>query len=300
MQYSIQNPSLRVEVSSLGAELRSILRADGTQYLWQGDSAYWPDRAPNLFPYVARLTDGACYLDGRRYHMDIHGFAMRSEFSLVEQTDTRLAMELDSTDETMLIYPRAFAFRVSYELLGETLSVTYQVDNKDQRIMYFGLGAHPGFRVPLGEGERFEDYRLRFDAPCRPRRIGFTADCFLDGTDQPFPLAEDRFLPLRHSLFDDDAIVLKGAGHRVTLEAEGKDRSVSVEFPGMEYLGLWHCPRTDASYLCIEPWCSLPSSQGKVAVLEEQPDLIRLPPGGCYQNTWKISVVAPKAPHFPQ
>ena len=291
MQYSIQNPSLRVEVSSLGAELRSILGADGTQYLWQGDGAYWPDRAPNLFPYVARLTDGAYYLDGRLYHMDIHGFAMRSEFSLVERADTSLTMELSSTEETMALYPRAFAFRVNYVLEGETLSVTYQVDNRDQRVMYFGLGAHPGFNVPLREGERFEDYRLRFDPPCRPRRIGFTPDCFLDGTDRPFPLAEDRFLPLRHRLFDDDAIVLKGAGHRVTLEAAGKDRAVRVEFPGMDYLGLWHCPRTDAPYLCIEPWCSLPSSHGRAAVLEEQPDLIRLPPGGRYQNTWKISIM---------
>lgn len=296
MQYSIQNPSLRVEVSSLGAELRSILGADGTQYLWQGDGAYWPDRAPNLFPYVARLTDGAYYLDGRLYHMDIHGFAMRSEFSLVERTDTSLTMELSATEETMALYPRAFAFRVSYALEGESLSVTYQVDNRDQRVMYFGLGGHPGFHVPLGEGERFEDYRLRFDPPCRPRRIGFTPDCFLDGTDQPFPLAEDRFLPLEHGLFDDDAIVLKGAGHRVTLEAAGGDRAVRVEFPGMDYLGLWHCPRASAPYLCIEPWCSLPSSHGKIAVLEEQPDLIQLPPGGRYQNTWRISVITHSTP----
>lgn len=293
MWYSIQNPFLRVEVALRGAELRSILGADGTQYLWQG-GACWPGRAPNLFPYVARLTGGAYDLDGRRYHMDIHGFAMRSEFSLVERTDTGLVMELVSTDETMRIYPRAFAFRVSYELKGESLSVTYQVDNRDRRIMYFGLGAHPGFNVPLGEGERFEDYRLRFDAPCRPRRIGFTPDCFLDGTDQPFPLVEDRFLPLRHSLFDQDAIVLKDAGRRVTLEAAGKDRSVSVEFPGMDYLGLWHCPNTDAPYLCIEPWCSLPSSHGRVAVLEEQPDLIRLAPDGRYRNTWKISMMTHK------
>lgn len=233
-------------------------------------------------------------MDSRGYHMDIHGFAMRSEFSLVEQTDTGLAMELVSTDETMRIYPRAFAFRVSYELKDESLSVTYQVDNRDRRIMYFGLGAHPGFNVPLGEGERFEDYRLRFDAPCRPRRIGFTPDCFLAGTDQPFPLVEDRFLPLRHSLFDQDAIVLKDAGRRVTLEAAGKDRSVSVEFPGMDYLDLWHCPNTDAPYLCIEPWCSLPSSHGRVAVWEEQPDLIRLAPDGRYRNTWKLRMMTHK------
>ena len=35
----------------------SITAADGTEYLWNGDPAYWTGRAPNLFPYVGRLTN---------------------------------------------------------------------------------------------------------------------------------------------------------------------------------------------------------------------------------------------------
>lgn len=64
MLYSIETAALRVCVSDLGAELQSILAADGTEYLWQGDPAYWKDRAPTIFPYVARLTDGVYELDG--------------------------------------------------------------------------------------------------------------------------------------------------------------------------------------------------------------------------------------------
>ena len=288
MVHQIKSHCLTVTVAEHGAELQSILSRDGTEYLWQGDAAYWTDRAPNLFPYVARLTDGRYYLDGQLYHMDIHGFAPYLDFTVREQQDARLVMELTSTEETLADYPRAFAFRVGYELQENTLAVTYEVENRDERNMYFGLGAHPGLRVPLREGQRFEDYRLRFESPCCPRRVGFTDDCFLDGTDRPFSLVEGQFLPLTHSLFDDDAIVLKDAGHRVTLETAGDKRSVSVEFPGMDYLGLWHRPRTDAPYLCIEPWCSLPSTKGKIAVFEEQEDLIRLDPGDCYQNTWKL------------
>ena len=58
----------------------------------------------------------------------------------------------------------------------------------------------------------------------------------------------------------------------------------------MPYLGLWHMPGTDAPYICIEPWVSLPSEQDKVTVFEEQPDLITLEPGGQYENCWSISV----------
>ena len=290
MEFLIQNQSLQVRAAERGAELRSVIGADGTEYLWQGDPGYWPDRAPNLFPYVARLTDGSYYLDGELYRMDIHGFASCRDFSLKERTDTRLVLELASGPETLGIYPRQFAFLVVYELEDSVLAVTFEVENRDERIMYFGLGAHPGFRVPLEAGKRFEDYYLRFEDSCRPRRVGFTGDCFLDGTDVPFPLEKGSCMPLAHSLFDQDAIVLKDAGHRVALESGTGARSVAVEFPGMEYLGLWHWPKTDAPYICIEPWCSLPSTKGKIAVFEEQPDLIRLPANEVYQNTWRVHI----------
>ena len=290
MTHAISNQLLTVTVSEHGAELQSIKGADGTEYLWQGDPAYWPDRALNLFPYVARLTEGKYYLDGQLYHMGIHGLAPYLDFDLKDQSLTRLVFELASSEKTLAAYPRVFAFRVIYELRGNRLSITYEVENRDDRIMYFGLGGHPGFQVPLREGKRFEDYRLRFEAPCHPRRIGFTEDCFLDGTDQAFPLEQDQFLPLSHGLFDDDAIVLKDVGHRVTLETAGDTRSVTVEFPGMDYLGLWHWPKTDAPYLCIEPWCSLPSSKGKIAAFEEQTDLITLHPNKIYRNTWSIEI----------
>ncbi len=102
----IQNRFLRVEAEERGAQLLSIRTADGVEFLWQGDPAYWPDRAPNLFPYVARLTEGSYYLDGLLYHMDIHGFAPYLDFALKEQTPTRLVFELTSSKRTLAAYPR--------------------------------------------------------------------------------------------------------------------------------------------------------------------------------------------------
>ena len=290
MNHSIHNEHLTVTAAERGAELQSILAADGTEYLWQGDPRYWNGRALNIFPYVARLTEGRCSLDGETYQMDIHGIAPYRDFRLTEQSEDRMVLELVSDEETLRSYPRRFAFRVIYALQGGVLTVTYEVENRDARTMYFGLGGHPGFRVPLAEGASFEDYRLRFSRPCQPKRIGFTAACFLDGTATPFALENDRDLPLRHDLFDQDAIVLRDADHTVTLETDGDSRGVTVTFPGMDYLGVWHKPRTDAPYVCLEPWCSLPATQDVATVLEEQPDLIRLEAGGTYRNQWTIQL----------
>ncbi len=288
MNLTIQNEFLTVTVSRKGAQLQSILGADGTEYLWQGDPAYWPDRALNIFPYVARLTDGCYFLDGQLHHMAIHGIAPYMIFTPVCQESNRLTLELVSSEETLQAYPRAFSFRIVYTLENSTLSVTYAVENRDEKTMYFGLGGHPGFSVPFCGGD-FTDYRLRFHEDCVPVRVGFTEKCFLNGQDTPYPL-EKGCLNLRHDLFDDDAIVLKNMAHAVTLERPGDSHSVTVTYPGMHYLGIWHMPHTDAPYVCIEPWSSLPSFQDKIAVFEEQEDLISLVPGGRYQNKWSIHI----------
>ncbi len=288
MLHTIGNAFLSVAVSPLGAQLQSIRSGDGTEYLWQGDSRYWSDRALNLFPYVARLTEGCYYLDGDLYRMDIHGIAPYRHFRLVENTGERLVLGLMWDAQTYIQYPRRFDFRVVYALVGKCLEVTFEVENLDEKTMYFGLGGHPGFSVPLEKGKRFEDYRLRFPQAQDPRQVCFTPDCFVTGEQVPFSL-EEKMLPLTHSLFDGDAIVLTGAGHQVVLESSGA-KAVTVTFPQMDYLGLWHWPKTDAPYLCLEPWCSLPARAGEITVMEKQEDLICLPPRQTYQNRWTIEL----------
>ena len=51
MLYTIENDLIRVEIDSLGGEMMSVkTKADDTEYLWQGDPAYWKGRAFHLFP----------------------------------------------------------------------------------------------------------------------------------------------------------------------------------------------------------------------------------------------------------
>jgi len=64
--------------------------------------------------------------------------------------------------------------------------------------------------------------------------VGFTEAVFLSGTDLPYPLKEDRFLPLSHSLFDDDAVILKNMPSVMGLDQESA-RKVLTEL-GFENL----------------------------------------------------------------
>ncbi|MEY8355692.1 hypothetical protein AALB39_20355 [Lachnospiraceae bacterium 54-53] len=157
--------------------------------------------------------------------------------------------------------------------------------------MFFGVGGHPGFKVPFQQEERFEDYYLAFGEKHVSTRAGHTGSCFLSGMDKDFLLKDGYRLPLAHEMFDDDAIVLKNMADKVTLMSDKGGRKIEVSFPDMRYLGIWHMPRTKAPYICIEPWTSLPSRQDIIEDIQYKSDLIMLEAGKSYQNEWSISVL---------
>lgn len=286
--YTIKNEFLTVTVAALGAELMSIVAADGTEYIWQADPKYWTDRCPNIFPSVGRLTEGKYRLDGNWYELGCHGFAWRSEFEVVKHEPTYLEMRLMYSDATLAVYPRKFVFTIAYTLRGDTLDTLYKVENLDDKDLPFGIGGHPGFNVPLVPGKQFEDYQLRFSEKCQPEIFLLSPQYLLSGEVAPYPIQDDQIIPLRHSLFDIDAIVLRNAAREVTLETEGDSHSVTVTYPDMRYIAFWHAHQTDAPYVCVEPWCSLASIDGVPAIFEERPDLLHLAPGATYENNWSI------------
>ena len=287
MIITIQNDQLTVRVSTRGAEMQSITTPDGAEYLWQGDETYWPGRATNLFPFVGRLHEGAYTYQGQRYEMGIHGFLRYQETLPRDREQQRVYLECGADDDTLAKYPFPFRAGLDYRLEGDTLHITYRVHNTGEQVLIFGLGGHPGFHVPLEPGLQFEDYALRFQGS--PQRL-LLSETYLMSPDRiPFQL-EDGVLPLRHELFDHDAIVLDNPGRTVHLFSEKGRRGVTLNHPHMPYLGIWHRPRTTAPYVCLEPWLTLPGRHGVLEDLATAPGTIHLPPGEVYENPMSIQI----------
>ena len=290
MVYTIENDHLTLSVDSLGAQMMHICSRDGREYLWQGDKAYWPDRAPTLFPFIGRLTRDSYQYQGTVYPMGIHGFAAGQEFACRVLEKDNLVLELTDNEQTRTQYPFAFSLEIGFRLEGSQVQISNAVKNRSRQVMPFAIGGHPGFRVPLEDGEDFTDYVVEFAGGCQPDRVGFTPQVYLSGQDESYPLEEGKYLSLRHDLFDQDAIILKNMSREVTLRSKVSSHEVTVSYPEMSYLGLWHWPKTDAPYLCIEPWTSLPTRQDVVEDFGCKSDLIHLLPGKTYTNTWSITI----------
>ena len=288
MTHILKNQLLTAEISEKGAEVISVKSNDGYEYIWQGDEKYWKGQNPTMFPICGRLFGGRYTFGGKEYEMNIHGFARHATFTVEEATDDYLRLCLKDSEASLAQYPFPFALTVEYRLCGQTLTGNITVENRGKDILPFALGLHPGFNAPLDKGS-FEDCYIEFTEPCSPDKIGMSDTCFLTGKDEAFYLEDGCRLSLDHSLFDNDAIFLSRVSNEVTLRSRASEKYVRFTFDGFPYLGLWHAPRTDAPYICIEPWCGLPSYDGEIDDLSKKRDMFRLVAGGKKQMKYTFN-----------
>ncbi|MDR1959641.1 MAG: aldose 1-epimerase family protein [Planctomycetaceae bacterium] len=260
----LANESLRVVVSSQGAEMLSLSDVrSGVGFLWQGDARYWNARSPILFPIVGRVQQGAYLHRGRRYAIHSpHGFTQYSAFRLEYSEPDRLRFLLESSEETLKQYPFPFRLRVEYILRDQSLQLRFRIENTGAEEMPFSLGIHPGFRVPIENEERFEDYSLQFADAEDPRQI-LLDGVFLSGKQRPFPLKNQTTLPLERRVFDNDGVILSGIRRKtVSLLDPGGRKRWSLSFEDFDCLALWQPKNTDAPFVSLEPWNGLPDLSG--------------------------------------
>ncbi len=164
MEYQIENNKLVVKIKSKGAELFSIVnKQTDLQYMWGADPKFWAKSSPVLFPIVGTLKDNTYQYQNKKYTLTRHGFARDEEFKVADQQKDAITFLLTSTAASKEKYPFDFELRIKYVVQDQTLSTQYEVKNKGGEEMYFSLGAHPAFKVPLSKELNYEDYFIEFN-----------------------------------------------------------------------------------------------------------------------------------------
>jgi galactose mutarotase-like enzyme len=277
---TIQNKALTVRISPVGAEIQSILDANGVERLWQGDPAFWGGRAPILFPVAGGFKDDGYLLDGKRYPMPKHGFVRKLPWRVVTQTADTATFAISEKHEG---FPFDYELRAHYTLLGDTLTVRYEALNLGDTTFWYSVGSHEGYATPEG----IDRYELVFDQ----------AETFLHSPlegnlirRETVTIAENTaVLPLTYDYFTVDALVLRTLKSRgVTLRSKLHNRTVRVEYPGCDVLMLWTKP--GAGYLCIEPWCNAPDFVDAHERIDQKPGFMALSPGDARSHTHTVTV----------
>lgn len=247
MQITLQNQFISATILSKGAELCSLQsKTNGREYLWQADPAHWAKHSPVLFPIVGKLKENSYSHLEKTYSLPRHGFAREMEFLLIEQSESKAVFELCSSAESKVVYPFDFEFRICYHLDQNELHTTYMVKNSGNETLYYNVGAHPAFALPLD----FTNYSLVFPGDSTMTAFELEQELICNSTHQI--QLEKHSLPLSYSLFKKDALVFKQLDSKLVTLFENNQPLLQVSFADFPNLGIWTKPQ--APFICIEPW----------------------------------------------
>lgn len=235
---------------------------------------------PILFPFLGRH-----YVDGTRdlwrdqsdvvRDLPMHGFARDLPFEVVEATENRLRMRLESNAQTRVMYPFEFRFDVVYQLTGNTLESTFETSNSSRTSLPYYAGHHFYFSIPHRERA---DWKI--ELPCRTWGRQNP-----DGTPQLYPaentattLADPDIIDRFHLDFQESA---------VTLTNTANQRQIEVSWDPVQN-HLWYDVTTwtstpESDFYCVEPWLGLPDA------IHHQQGLRILAPGQTEFATCRIT-----------
>ena len=293
---SISSNSLTASIDTMGAQLMSLRKGE-SEYLWQGDSNWWPRRAPILFPIVGVLKNGNAESAEGTVTLARHGLARLNQFEVVEQSVSSVTLQLKSTEETRKAYPYDFELKLIFSVAGDTLTQTYEVTNPANVVLPFTLGAHPAFNIPIPgvEAASLDQYHLLFTRSWTSYGPSITDEGLCDYTTPQRLIVNSDTLPLSWELIDrEKTITLEDVpDRRITLatstETHSEAHGIQMDFEGFDYLGIWSaapgCP-----FVALEPWCGIADTVDCDGIFEHKPGIMCLEPEQSITKTLSVKV----------
>jgi aldose 1-epimerase len=294
-QLEITQSGARAIVGTIGAGLRAY-EVDGVLYTEtfgedeeppKGAGAVllpWPNRVGG-----ARWTDGGEPRDLEITEPErgnaIHGLVRHQEWTVTEHSKSKVTLEI--TVGPAPGWPFPFRASISYELGLRGLNVTHGMHNLSERVMPFGIGAHPYLRPGA---LKMEDCDLKLAAttmlPLDPVRMVPTGEPVdVRGTD--LDMRRGRLLcdmpDLDHAF---GGCKPKGDGlirHGIVHPGGGVELWADLSFRWVQVYTPYDFPGARGGFaVAIEPMTCPPDA------LNSGIDLIHLEPGETWTGRWGI------------
>jgi galactose mutarotase-like enzyme len=286
---TIGNQHIQAQISTKGAELQSLYhKALQQEYIWEANPNFWAKKSPVLFPIVGGLKNNSYTYNGKEYMLNRHGFAREMEFNITGNSNDSVTFSIASSNNTLNVYPFEFVFSITYTVENNKLIVSYKVASMDKEIMYFSVGAHPAFKVPLGQDTVFTDYYLQLSHVENAGIYPLDAHGLLETNPIPF-LNNQQTIPLTKPLFYKDALVFKHLqSNSISILNTQNKHGLTVGYEGFPYMGIWSFK--DADFVCIEPWCGIADSVNSTGNLQQKEGILLLDSFETIEKNWWIEV----------
>ncbi len=287
--FFIENDELKVAISTIGAELQSIYnKLNSQEYLWNADPDYWAKKSPVLFPIVGGLKNNQYHFNGKTYVLNRHGFARENEFEVIQVSNKIVQFILSSSDKTKAIYPFDFKLTIEYRIEINKLFTKYIVQNLTEDEMYFSIGAHPAFKVPLVEKTNFDDWFLEFNSIENAAIFPLTKDGLLEINPNTF-FQNTNHLQLKKELFYKDALVFKDLkSSTISLKSTSSKTGLTMQFDDFNFFGIWSAKNAD--FICLEPWCGIADSINSDGNFTQKEGINKLSSNEIFYRIWSLEL----------
>ena len=238
----LDNGILKLELTNEGGEMAS-LTYKGYDVLYKGDGQYWKGKNPTLFPMISSPNAKKYNYDGKTYTCRNHGLIRYMNLETVIDDGKQVKMRLVSNEETLKEYPFNFEYNITYELDGNKVLINYDITNKDDKIMPFTFGLHPGFVV-----RSFDDLVIEF----KDDEEGIL---YNQHTKEFLNHKLGNYKNFLEDLEVTSTVTLKDLKSKeVTLKMP--EYTVTIDKSKYRYLALWTAD-PKANFICVEPWLSI-------------------------------------------
>lgn len=285
MIYSINNGFIKLDVDNHGAEAIRLFFHDLNLLRTKDD--VWGRTSPILWPIVGNLKDKYTIINGKTYEMKNHGFLRDRDWEVVKHDNNRLVLVNYYDDETLKRFPFKYKAQMEYVSNKESLKVIIRIKNIDEVDFCYNIGAHPGFRCPLFDGEQFEDYRIvfknkeTFDAPSYKKGLW-------DFNKPAFIFKNAKEIKLDYKYFQIDALVIKNIKSKEVSLLNKDNHGIVFRFNGFNTLAFWTIPNNQ--YICFEPWNGYDDLIDSDHEFVKKDDLIYIKPNEEKEVSYEISM----------
>lgn len=240
---------------------------------------------PILFPICGNLPDNRYSVAGQSYELKQHGFARDLPWQVETPLDdpsnpsnpsnpsaagdrAAITLLLESSPETLRVYPFEFQLAFTYALQGPSLVLTQRYSNRSDQPMPFSTGFHPYFSVTDKSQLHVEIPASHYQEKSSPDPQKFTGFDFdqaeIDQAFRPLTQQSSRVFDAQRQL----RLCLDYDSHYSTLvfwTVKGKD------------------------FYCLEPW-SAPRN-----AINTGEDLLLIPPRGSLETHVSLTVESLRA-----
>lgn len=250
-----EDAGLRIAVSRLGAELVSLARKRGDEwvgYLHRDNDvtpppAGWANHATVMGYFLHRLKDGRSLYRGKEIAGGTHSFLRGKEwhFDGGEVASGNLSYEIRREDFTTTEYPLNVSLTLSYAFVGESIRVTFRFQNHEPELAaHVGFGLHPGFALT-------DSTPPSFRMPAGTYRRYFSPTNYLSTETQTFYFGGGQMPFEREKLLGSFILELVDVPERNFLFTDlPSGRVIDFDLTEVPYLTLWS---DGGAFLCVEP-----------------------------------------------